>query len=407
MRYLFVFLAFSLFLHASLYEITHENEDQISVLSELEIDQSFQQNSELQKLLENYSVYRRTLFLQVLSDAYIYFPLIKQMLKEANLPPSLVYMAMAESNFNNSAYSRTKAVGMWQFMPKTAKIFGLKVDEYIDERRDPIKATRAAIKYLTSLHKRFGKWYLAMMAYNCGGGRLNYAIKKAGSDTLESLLYCKNNTKRQFLPRETRNYIRKIIALSVLSEDEEMLLSSNNLHLLNRGLSYPLATVQVGAGTMLKEVAKAIDIKIDELKRLNVALKNEFVPPYANNFDLYIPYEKLARFKANFKRKNPDEKFVIYTVKAGDTLSSIGKSFGVNFHFIQDFNHLGRSSFLRLKQRLIIPIEKEERFVYKIKRGDTLSSIAKKFDLSLERIREINNQKLEVIYVGQKIIIQN
>jgi membrane-bound lytic murein transglycosylase D len=407
MRYIVAFFTFfSVTLNASLNDALIDQSHHISVLTQLDIENSYATDEHLRGILDNYKLYKRTIMLQVLSDAYIYFPMIKQMLGESGLPDSLVYMAMAESNFNNSAYSKAKAVGMWQFMPKTAAIFDLKINRYVDERRDPIKATKAAIKYLTSLHKRFGKWYLAMMAYNCGGGRLSWAIKKARSDDLSVLLQVKKGRKRQYLPGETRNYIRKIIALSTLSESESMLLSSNNMHLLNRGISYPIATVNVSAGTPLSEIATTIGTSLKSLKKLNPALKHNFAPPYAKKYDITIPYEKLAIFKANFKRKNPKEMYIMYTVKSGDNLSSIGKSFGVGYQMIRDFNHLRKKSYLKIGQELIIPTEKGNRFVYKIRRGDTLISISKKFGLTRKRIKEINNNPFKVIYAGQKIIIQ-
>ena len=391
-------------LNASLYDDSVTQNRDVSVLKSLEIDETFLKDKEFQELRENYRLYRSTIFIQILSDAYIYFPLIKKMLTDKGLPDSLVYMAMAESSFKNRAYSRARAVGIWQFMPRTAQRFGLDVDLYIDERRDPVKATEGAIEYLTYLHELFGKWYLAVMAYNCGEGRLKKAIKQAGSDDLNALLQVRKGVRRQYLPMETRKYIRKIIAMASIAQSENLMMSTNNMHLLNRGLSYPMASVEVGPGTHLKEISESIGVSYRELRVLNASLNYGFVPPYVKKFEVHIPYEKVADFKENFKRKNPNEKYLVYRVKSGDTLSSIGRKFGINYKIIKDFNGL-RNSFLSLKQKLIIPIAKAERFEYVVQNGDTLSSIARKFNMELERLIDINNKK-NVIYVGEKIIIQ-
>jgi len=168
--------------YSSLYDESLSRKNDVEILKSLDISESFLNDKEFQELKNNFRLYRSTIFIQILSDAYIYFPLIKKMLIKNNLPPSLVYMAMAESSFKNRAYSKARAVGIWQFMPRTAKNFGLNINLYVDERRDPIKATKAAIKYLKYLHGIFGKWYLSILAYNCGEGRVLRAIKRAKSD---------------------------------------------------------------------------------------------------------------------------------------------------------------------------------------------------------------------------------
>jgi len=382
-----------------------ERRSDLSILKSLDIDETFIRDKELQRLLNNYKSYQKTRFMQILSDAYIYFPLIQKKLVEEGLPASLVFMAMAESSFNNRAYSRRRATGIWQFMPRTARRCGLRIDMYVDERRDPIKATKAAIIYLKHLYKFFNKkWYLAVLAYNCGEGRVKKAIKKAKSDKLEKLLKIKKGTRRQYLPKETRNYIRKIIAMASISQSENILGDTGNLHFLNRGMSYPMATVKVKAGVTIKEIANAIFMSEKELKKLNPALRYGFVPPYVKKFKIYIPYNKLAVFKENFKRKNPKEKYVIYSVKSGDTLSSIGKKFGINWRIIKDFNGMKRT-FLKEKQKLIIPVEKVRRFEYVVQNGDSLISIAKKFGMKLKTLKTLNN-KIDMIYAGEKLIIE-
>jgi len=404
-RIFLTIIAVVMFLNASLYDEVMIRKPDIEVLRSLDIDETFIADKELQKLLNNYNSYQKTRFMQILSDAYIYFPLIQETLTKEGLPASLVFMAMAESSFNNRAYSKRRATGIWQFMPRTARLSGLKIDMYVDERRDPIKATKAAIKYLKHLYRFFNKkWYLAVLAYNCGEGRVRWAIKRARSDKLKDLLKVKRGKRKQYLPKETRHYIRKIIAMASISRSENILGDTGNLHFLNRGMSYPMAIVKVSAGTTLKEIASAIFMKEKEVKALNPALRYGFVPPYAKEFKIYIPYNKLAVFKENFVRKNPKEKYVLYSVKKGDNLSIIGRKFGINWRIIRDFNHM-KGTFLREKQVLIIPVEKIRRFEYVVQNGDSLISIARKFGMKLDVLKKLNN-KTNMIYAGEKLIVE-
>ncbi len=415
-------LIFSLFIGISYglsvnFDPTH-NRHELSFLSTLDIEESFLNDKAYKDLKNNYFLYKKGQLVSILSNASIYYPLIKEILIKEGVPKELVYVAMAESAFKNSAFSSARAVGMWQFMPATAKMYGLRVDEYVDERRDPIKSTYAAIRYLKHLKARFGKWYLAVMAYNCGGGRLNWAIRKAGSDKLEDLLAyvpaskryrCPSRKRRwqkcQPLPRETRTYIRKIVAMATLAENERTLTGLDASHLLNRGSSYPMATVEVAPGTTLSEISSAIDIDEAELKNLNASLKYNFVPPYVDKFTIYIPYNKLAQFRQDFKPSSDNQKFIVYRVKKGDTLSGIGSKFGLSYTMIQDFNNI-RGGLISINQKLVIPITKGSVVKYQVKKGDTLSTIAKKYRTTVDKILKFNNRKKKIIYVGEYLEIK-
>ncbi|NPA73900.1 MAG: lytic transglycosylase domain-containing protein, partial [Epsilonproteobacteria bacterium] len=157
---------------------------EIRVLKSLDIDESFLTDPVFVDMQTTLDKYRAKHFLKVLEDGHTFVPVLTKMIADAKIPKAFLYLAMAESNFSAEAKSKTRAVGLWQFMPRTAKLLGLKVNRYIDERRDPIKSTKVAIKYLKFLHKRFGKWYLAALAYNCGEGKLSKVIRKVGTDKL-------------------------------------------------------------------------------------------------------------------------------------------------------------------------------------------------------------------------------
>ena len=405
-RWILVLLLWTIPALALLQEGT-ENRRDLSFLNVFDIEEAFLKDLEFQNLKADYRAYRQTMLLTVLSDASIYLPMIKEMLADAGLPTELVYMAMAESSFKNRAYSRARAVGIWQFMPATAKRFGLRVDLYVDERRDPIKSTEAAIRYMKYLHGMFGKWYLAMLAYNCGEGRLKKGIDRAGGqDDLSTLLTYRKGKRKQYLPRETRRYVRKIVALASLAESEEMMGGHDALHLLNRGSSYPLATVNVGPGTSLTEVAEAIGVSKKELRVHNASLRYDFVPPDVKNFDLFIPYEKVAIFKQDFVRKNPEKKFIVYKVRSGDSLQGIGRQFGISWQVVKDFNRV-KGSMIRVGQQLVVPVDRPTVIQYTVQNGDTLIDIAKRYRISLNTLIHDNNKGNKgEIFVGEKLVIR-
>ncbi len=389
------------------YTLNYSKE--LELLNSFDVDADFIYDPVLNKMRNSFKKnYKTKHFFKAMDDAYIFIPSIKSILAQYDIPEEFLYLAMAESNFHNTAYSKKRAAGLWQFMPRTAKLYGLRIDEYVDERRDPIKSTKAAAKYLSYLHKRFGKWYLAAIAYNCGGGRLNKAIKRAKSDDLKKLL----DPKKRYLPRESRLYIRKILALALLANDEQFLLDSEYEYLLNRANAYSLTTVKLPSGESLRRVSKQVGIPLKELKKLNRHLKYEFIPPYKKGYEIYIPYIKLADFKQKYQPNSVKNIYMVYRVKKGDNLSKIGKKYGVSYKVIMDFNHL-KTSRLKLKQKLIIPIEKNSkrkkvyagRHYYMVKKGDTLESISKRYKVSVRNLQRQNNIHGSFIKVGDRLKI--
>ena len=405
-KFIFLLLA-PLVLFANLNYAYNYNKE-IQLLDAFDIEASFLLDPTVNKLKNsNKAIYKNKHFFRAMDDAFIYIPTIKSILAEYEIPPEFLYLAMAESNFSNRAYSRKRASGLWQFMPRTAKGFGLKIDDYVDERRDPIKSTKAAAKYLSHLHKRFGKWYLAAIAYNCGGGRLAKGIRKAGTDDLKVLL----DAKKAYIPRESRRYIRKIIALTLLGNDDRFLLNSEYGHLLNRASAYSMSTITLSSGESLKRVAKIIDIPLKTLKKLNRHLRYDFVPPYKKGYQVYIPYVKLAEFKQHYKKGNIKKIYKIHVVTNGDNLSYIGEKYRVPYKIIMDFNNLKHSR-LKLKQKLIIPITTrvkprkiDHRYYYLVKKGDTLESISRAHKVTIKNIQYHNRLRGTKIKIGERLRI--
>ncbi len=436
----------------------------IHILNELDIDSSFITNYELQKtysrFLKNPDHYK-----EKLSDATLFVPMINNILRSEGIPSSFIYLAMAESNFTLNAKSSAKAMGLWQFMPATGKVFGLKNDLYVDERMDFVKSTYAATKYLNQMHDKFGKWYLAAMAYNAGQGRVIEAITRATIDLYEeknglnnpkkaqiskyrqiirdyqskrisfnkvnniykevknwgitpdiyTLLTVQKETKRQYIPNETREYIRKIVALGMMNN--KSFISNDDSYLLNLGdTATSIATIQVKGGMHLKSIADAIGVNYKELAKLNMHLKEYIVPPHAKDYDIYIPYSKLSRYNLN-KDSITNDRFTIYRVKRGDSLASIGKKHKINYSIIKDFNKL-KSNILSINQKLIIPIVSSKKSSiaqtkisnksknYYVKNGDTLYKIAQKYDVSVNKLKKDNNLKNNTINIGDKLVLK-
>lgn len=403
----FLLLFLPILLSANLTYVFNHNKE-VALLESFDIEASFLYDPIMNKMKTKKSTIKKNkYFFKAMDEAYIFIPAIKSILAKHGVPPEFLYLAMAESNFSTRAYSKKRASGLWQFMPATGKIYGLKIDEYVDERRDLIKSTEAAAKYLSQLHKRFGKWYLAAIAYNCGGGRLNNAIKKAGSDELSVLL----DPKKRYIPRESRFYIRKIVALAMIGQDEQFLMHSEYEHLLNRANAYSISTVQLSSGDSIRRLSKMIGIPLKELKKLNRHLKYDFVPPYAKGYDVYIPYIKLNEFKRKYTPEPMKNIYKVHVVKRGDNLSKIGKKYGVSYRVIKDFNKL-KNYRLSLRQRLVIPIDSRikvkkinSRHYYMVKKGDTLESISKAYKVSVQNLKLQNHLRGSLIRIGDRLKI--
>jgi membrane-bound lytic murein transglycosylase D len=375
---------------------------QVEVLKNLDIDATFLRDSMFVSMKEDISLYRQKQFLKMLENGVQFIPTLRDMIHEAAIPDAFLYMAMAESGFSTKAYSKAKASGLWQFMAGTAKKYDLLIDDYVDERRDPIKSTEAAIKYLNDLHERFGKWYLAAMAYNCGEGRVSRAIEQAGTDDLYVLL----DEKAKYLPPETRKYIRKIVTMAYLSEDPSFLVENGADHFLNGGnVKNFFAKADISGGSSLSDVAEALNMSLIELWSYNPHLNYFFTPPNKKTYHIYIPFDKQRQYERDFDPSQVSSKFDIYVVAQGDSFYKVAKKYNVGYKIIKDFNAIS-SDTLRAGQKLIIPILHQAKSkYYTIQNGDTLFSISTRYNLSVAQLKQANKLKDETIYPGLKLEI--
>lgn len=363
MKAIISLLAFiGVMLNANFYDNTYDNTATIntqSILVAFDIDSTYQIDGELFS-----QHYERTLgqnwedFLNIYDNGYDYIPILRQMLIDAEVPQEFLFLAMIESSFSTRAHSKKKAVGIWQIIPSTAKSLGLRIDDFIDERKDPIKSTQAAISYLKQLKTQTGKWYLAAMAYNCGIGRLKRAIKDAGSDDINALM--------ELIPPETRNYIRSILSISMAFSNVARLKSQDKEHFLNRGSTVTLASIKVPAGTDFISISKGAGLHIDELRKYNHHFKYNFLPPNGSEYDVYLPYEKLLNFKKNFKPKKADlsKFYIVYSVQKGDSLYSISRRYNVSIDSLKSTNNI-KKTLLSINQKLIIPLVNQKQFARK------------------------------------------
>ena len=364
-----------------------------------------------------------------------YLPMIQNVFRAEGLPLDLAYIPIIESGFKPTALSKASARGPWQFMKPTAREQGLKFDWYIDERSDPEKATIAAAKYLKSLHKLFnGDWHLVLAAYNGGLGRLQRALKRSGSDDFWSLA-----ASPKYLPRETREYVPLILAAIVVAKNPAQYGFN-----ITPGTPIEYEKVSVPRAVDLRRVAEWTGSSIDEIQALNPELRRWTTPVRYPKYEVKVPVGTADQFTARLASASPSEFVSLnwYTVKRGETLTSIARKLRVSRTELAGANHLSVRSPVRPGQDLIIPrapatllaartersapsevasraitgtpkvaaaapVRASDRPVtYRVKRGDTLSSIARLFDTTVERIKTLNRLSGSVIRPGTKLTIR-
>jgi len=330
-----------------------------------------------------------------------YREMVQRVLREEGVPQDLVFLAQAESAFLPQAVSKAGARGMWQFMSFAGRKFGLEKTWWVDERQDPEKATRAAARDLRELYGQFGDWYLAMAAYNSGAGTVQHAVERTGyADFWE--LY-----RRNVLPKETKNYVPIILALTLISKDPA-----------RYGIEFepepPLKAdaVKPGQPIDLRLVAETIDTDLETLRALNPQLLR-LVTPADPEFVLQLPEGTSERFLAEIAAI-PAEKWVSWRrhkVEEGETLSGIAKRYRVLPAEIAQANDLPVGAPLEQGQKLIIPAASHPEAAagklirYRVRRSDTVASIADEFDVSVAELRKWNGLRSNHVSRGARLKI--
>ena len=338
----------------------------------------------------------------------VYGPMLSSIIEECNLPPELLYLAMIESGLNPKAHSKAAANGMWQFIYSTGKIYGLNRTWYVDERRDPEKATRAACAYLTDLYNEFDNWYLALAAYNAGEGRIRRATKLHQTSDFWQL---------HSLPRETRNYMPYFLAASIIAKNP--LKYGFKRKKTKKPISYDLVTIEKSAD--LTVLANAANTSFKMIQTLNPELRQSATP--SESYMLKIPKGNKNLFIKNYNALPESERFapqfVSHKVRNGESLWTIARKYRISIHDLVAVNKIRNRSMIRIGQKLTIPVpgmniasiprtqmQGYNKVTYKVRRGDTLGHIAEDYGTRASNIRKWNSLKYgQPIYPGQKLTL--
>jgi membrane-bound lytic murein transglycosylase D len=362
-----------------------------------------------------------------------YLPMIQDVFRAEGLPLDLAYIPLVESAFKPSALSRAKARGIWQFMRGTALENGLAHDWYIDERAEPEKATRAAAKYLKTLNGMFdGDWHLALASYNGGPGRVQRAMKRSGRTD-----FWKLTSTTRYLPRETRDYVPLILAAIIIARNPAQY-----------GMTVqpfeqpPAETVTLSTAVDLRRIAEWLGMPVQSIQDLNPELRRWTTPVRATDYELKVPAGTGDMVRAHLAQSDPDELAPLnwHTVKKGETLITIAKKLKVNRTDLAEANYLSTRARVATGQRLVIPRAPalltaradnpapatesrqvdavlasgpppdadppgQASLIYRVKRGDTLFSIAKLYRTTVASLKTWNRLRSNSIQVGQRLTI--
>lgn len=289
----------------------------------------------------------------MLGRAPQYFPLFEEILDRENLPLDLKYLTVVESGLNPEARSHAGARGLWQFMYYTAKAEGLRIDSYIDERKDPRRATEAACKHLKRLYKRYDDWYLALAAYNSGSGNVNKAIRRSGKKNYWEV--------RPFLPKETRNYVPNLLAVIYLMEFHAEYGITPKKPLPGYA---SIDTVMVEGPLRFDQIAEFTPLSVAEIAAYNPIFRKKIVPGPGEVWALNLPAraipafieneDKMAQFEPELTPEiSYEPEPVYYRVQSGDVLGTIAGKYGVSVKHLKEWNGLSGTT-IRIGQRLII-----------------------------------------------------
>lgn len=348
-----------------------------------------------------YSTRGRGTLERALARSGRYEEMIRRVLREQGVPQELIYLAQAESGFHPLAVSRAGARGMWQFMGSRAKGYGLERSWWVDDRQDPEKATRAAAHHLKDLYTQFGDWYLAMAAYNSGPGTVQKAVKRTGyADFWE--LY-----RRNVLPRETRNYVPIILAVTIMAKNP----AQYGLDSVVKEKSISYDTVKIDYPIDLRLAAECVDATAEDLSDLNPSLLRMTTPNFPGKngeFELHLPAGTAAKFQTAVASIPADKRvwWRYHKVQGGETLAAIARTYRTTPKAIAEANDLNdglNNNALAPETRLIIPIAAGKHpdtstyahatTHYKVRKGDTVESIAENFGVSAKMIRGWNHIK--------------
>ncbi len=399
-------------------------------------------NDQVKKWISYFLNRGRPFFERYAERAGRYAPILGAILEEHGLPRDLIFLAMAESGFNNKAKSWAKAVGPWQFMPYTGKMYGLDQDWYRDERRDPIKATVAASRYLTKLYDDFGSWELAAAGYNAGEGKISRAIRKYNTDEFWGL------TKGRYLKDETKNYVPKIMALAIIGKN----LTAFGFEEIDFHEPLDFDEITVGAFTDLYKLSDVMGIELEEIQRLNPELLRWFTPPNMGEYKLRLPpgsaekwvtccigqdlkASEFQEFVVDKKRMSISEIAKKFKIRQVDVLANLnqktqsevyqkgesiklpfrlGEIVSPNNNMYADLYEKSRKEILSKNKRYKKKYAKTKGArtrspkLYVVKKGESIKSVAQKHGISVQRLIASNSKlkKSRNVKAGDKLVVK-
>lgn len=383
-------------------------------------------NEAVEYFIRYFTTTKRKVFSNWLKRSERYIPMMREILKENGLPEDLVYMAMIESGFNPRAYSPAKACGPWQFIYETGRRYGLRVDYWVDERRDPEKSTVAAARYLRDLFNQFGCWYLAAASYNVGEKKVERVVEQHNTRDFWEL------AKYKTLPRETREYIPKLIAAAIIAKNPEQFGFEN----ISYDNPIEFLRVKVPKATRIDHISQAANVDQSVIRALNPEILRGITPPDREIVIRLPTHVELGTFEERLNSIISSGRklagYFPYRVRKADTLSKISQRYGVPKEEICAWNS-EKSSFKVKPGRLIyIPVYENGKSVvakaqveprltgqkthkkgsvnkrivyYRVKKGDTLHSIARRYGVDVDSIRALNGLRGERIVAGQRLKI--
>jgi membrane-bound lytic murein transglycosylase D len=352
----------------------------------------------------------RDAFYKYLRRSRKYAPMMRRVLTRYGLPQDLVYLSLVESGYNPHAYSWARAMGLWQFMSSTGRLYGLHRSWWVDERKDPEKSTEAACKFLKDLYNEFGSWELAMAAYNGGPGRVRSTIKKQRTDDFWKMR----------LKRQTMDYVPLIMAATIIAKNPE----KYGFYDVEYEDEVEYDEVTIDRCLELSVVADDLGCTVQELKDLNPELLRKYTPPNAGKYTLHVPKGTKTKFLAAYDdMPSPKEtSWVRHRIRRGETVSTIAARYGVSQYAIIEANNLKRSARIIAGKELIVPVPLDHEYgrsprpknqnyttrnsMYVVRAGDTMWDIARAFGTTVDALRGMNYiERGSRIYVGQKLKI--
>lgn len=390
-------------------------------------------NDDVKKWMTYFLGNGRKYYARYLMRSTKWLPMMHAELEARGMPRDLVYLSMIESGFTTSATSYASAAGLWQFMPATGRQYGLRVDWWMDERRDPTKATHAALDYLAYLNKMFdGDWWLAWASYNGGEGRVMKATRRYGTNDFWKIV--EYNT----LHTETENYVPKLIAAAIIGKHPERY----GFVGVPYWSEWTYDEVEIPGSTGVEVIAKCAGVTEEQLLEENPAWRRWALSPEPTTHTVRLPKGNAERFVAEFAKIPPEERvtFARHSVKRGESLATIAKQYGVSTSDLATLNHLSSKSRIKVGQEIIVPKKGTEEITlasvapvaagggssaskstssaapaakspattsHSVRSGDTLGAIASKYKMSLSDLKSLNGLKGDTIYAGQKLKVSS